>query len=425
MSTSISPPLERYLGSDLHKHYLVIGGVNAKQEVVLPPRRIELGDWPKWAKMHLQPTDVVVVEATTNAWDFYDVTSPLVQRVLVANAAKIALIAKTRVKTDKIDVMVLARLLAAGLIPEVWVPPMDVRELRSLIAHRRRVVGTRTSLKNRLHSVLHRHHLVLPSGDPFSDIHRAWWDTLPVSPTERLHLKHDLATVAQLDTQIAEIEDELRRLSCVAPWAAPVTYLIQLPGIALITAMTVLSAIGDVTRCAHAKELACPCMLFAGVGYRGLGAGVHDSGQTHHIGHITKEGRKELRPVRVEALWRAVECSDYWRVEFERLTRRMPPTKAIVALARKMLVVIWHVLTEQAADIHANADLVAFKFMVWSWKLTDAQRGGLTPRQFVRYQLMHLGLGQDLTHVVRGGARHLIAPSEEVLALKPELTAAA
>ena len=287
------------------------------------------------------------------------------------------------------------------------------------------MVGTRTSLKNRLHSVLHRHHLVLPSGDPFSDIHRAWWDTLPVSPTERLHLKHDLATVAQLDTQIAEIEDELRRLSCVAPWAAPVTYLIQLPGIALITAMTVLSAIGDVTRCAHAKELACPCMLFAGVGYSGLGAGVHDSGQTHHTGHITKEGRKELRPVRVEALWRAVECSDYWRVEFERLTRRMPPTKAIVALARKMLVVIWHVLTEQAADIHANADLVAFKFMVWSWKLTDAQRGGLTPRQFVRYQLMHLGLGQDLTHVVRGGARHLIAPSEEVLALKPELTAAA
>src|SRR4030067_2400586 len=61
-------------------------------------------------------------------------------------------------------------------------------------------------------------------------------------------------------------------------------------------------------------------------------------------------------------MWRAVECSDYWRVEFERLPRRMPPTKAIVALARKMLVVIWHVLTEQAADTHANADLVAFKF---------------------------------------------------------------
>ena len=416
MNPSISPPIERYVGIDLHKHYLVVGGVNAKQEVVLPPRRIELGDWPKWAKAHLTKSDTVVVEATTNAWDFYDQTSPFVQRVLVANAAKIALIAKTRVKTDKIDVMVLARLLAAGLIPEVWVPPMEGREVRSLIAHRRRVVGPRTSLKNRLHSVLHRHHLVLPSGDPFSDIHRGWWDTLPVSPTERLHLKHDLATVAQLDTQVAEIEDELGRLSCVAPWAAPVTYLIQLPGIALITAMTVLSAIGDVTRFPHAKQL---------VGYSGLGAGVHDSGQTHHTGHITKEGRKELRTVLVEALWRAVECSDYWRVEFERLTRRMPPTKAIVALARKMLVVIWHVLSEQAADTHADADLVAFKFMMWSWKLTNEQRGGMTTRQFVRYQLMHVKLGDQLTHVVRGGARHLIAPAEEVLALKPDLATAA
>ena len=415
MTSSVSPPIDRYLGIDLHKHYLVVGGVNAKQDVVLPPRRIELDDWPKWAQTHLTKNDVVVVEATTNAWDFYDQTAPLVQRVIVANAAKIALIAKTRTKTDNKDVMVLARLLAAGLIPEVWVPPMEVRELRSLIAHRRRVVGTRTSLKNRLHSVLHRHHLVLPSGDPFSDIHRGWWDTLPVSPTERLHLKHDWATVAQLDTQVAELEDELRRLSCVAPWAEPVTYLIQLPGIALITAMTVLSAIGDITRFAHAKEL---------VGYSGLGAGVHDSGQTHHTGHITKQGRKELRTVLVEAMWRTVECSDHWRVEFERLSRRMPPTQAIVALARKMLVVIWHVLTEQAADQHANADLVAFKFMVWSWKLTDAQRGGLTTRQFVRYQLMRLKMGDHLTHVVRGGARHLIAPADEVLALKPELAAA-
>jgi len=416
MSTAHAPPTERHLGVDLHKHYLVIGGVNATQDVVLSPRRVELDDWPKWAKTHLQPTDVVVVEATTNAWDFYDVTSPLVQRVVVANAAQIALIAKTRVKTDKIDVMVLARLLAADLIPEVWVPPLEVRELRSLIAHRRRVVGTRTSLKNRLQSVLHRHHLVLPSGNPFSDIHRTWWDTLPVSPTERLHLKHDLATVAQLDTQVAEIEDELRRLSCVAPWAAPVVYLMQLPGIGLITALTVLSAIGDISRFPHAKEL---------VGYSGLGASVHDSGQTHRTGHMTKQGRKELRTVLVEAMWRTVECSDYWHVEFERLTRRMPPAKAIVALARKMLVVMWHVLTEQAADIHANADLVAFKFMIWSWKLTDAQRGGMTTRQFVRYQLMRLKMGDHLTHVVRGGARHLIAPADEVLALKPELAAAA
>jgi transposase len=412
MSTESSLPIERYLGIDLHKHYLVIGGVNAKQEIVLPPRRIDLDDWPNWAQAHLRQSDRVVVEATTKAWDFYDVTSPFVQRVVVANAAKIALIAKTRVKTDQKDVMVLARLLAAGLIPEVWVPPMEVRELRSLIAHRRRVIDTRTSLKNRLQSVLHRHHLVLPSGDPFAAIHREWWDTLTVSATERLHLKHDLATVTQLDTQIVEIDVELQRLSCVAPWSERVTYLIQLPGVGLINAMTILSAIGDITRFEHAKEL---------VGYAGLGASVHDSGQTHHTGRITKQGRKELRTVLVEAAWSAVEYSAFWKAEFERLGRRLDQMKAIVTIARKLLVVVWHVLTEQAADQHAEVKLLATKLMRWSWELTDAQRGGFTTRQFVRVQLMRLKLGEDLTHFIYGGRPRRIASVEEVLALKPEL----
>jgi hypothetical protein len=86
-----------------------------------------------------------------------------------------------------------------------------------------------------------------------------------------------------------------------------------------------------------------------------------------------------------------------------------------------LLVVIWHVLTERAADQQADPDMVAFKLMTSSWKLTDEQRGGLTSRQFIRYHLLRLNLGHDLTHIVRGGAKRLIAPPEEVLALRPEL----
>ena len=121
MSRKETPNFERYLGVDLHKDYVVIGGVNGRQEVVLPPRRVELDDWPHWAKAHLLQSDVLVVEATTNTWDFHDGVVALVGRVEVANAGKIALIAQTRVKTDKHDVMKLAKLSAAGLIPEVWV----------------------------------------------------------------------------------------------------------------------------------------------------------------------------------------------------------------------------------------------------------------------------------------------------------------
>lgn len=412
----MSLPIERHLAVDLHKHYVVVGGVNAHQEVVLSPRRVDLDRWPAWAQAHLRPSDVLVVEATTNTWDFYDQTLPFVGQLLVADPRQVAWIAKTRVKTDPSDVLKLARLSAAHLVPTVWVPPQPVRELRALLAHRRRLVKTQTMLKNRLHSLLHRHHLVPPVSDPFGSKYEAWWRELKVSPTERLHVRQDLATLAQLATQLEEIDDELRRLSCEAPWSTDVPYLLQLPGVGLIVAMTVLAAVGEVTRFQSAKKL---------VGYSGLGTSVHDSGLTHRTGRITKQGRKELRYVLVEAAWRAVGSSAFWRAEFERLCRRMDEHKAIVAVARQLLVVLWHVLTERATDRHADPEMVAFKFMAFAWKLTLAQRGGLTTRQYVRYQLMHLGVGHDLTHVVRGGAKRLIAPAEEVVALKPELLAAA
>ncbi len=69
MDPSVSLPVERHLGLDLHQPDLVIGGGNARPEVVLSPRRIALDDWPKWAQAHLKLTAVVVLEATPHAWD--------------------------------------------------------------------------------------------------------------------------------------------------------------------------------------------------------------------------------------------------------------------------------------------------------------------------------------------------------------------
>lgn len=417
MSQTTSSTMEtRYLGVDLHKHYLVIGGVNARQEVVLPPRRVELDDWPARAKAHLWTTDVLVVEATGNTWQFYDETIGLVTRIEVANAGKLPWIGQAKVKTDKQDVMKLARLCAAGLIPQVWVPPVHVRELRLLFSHRRRLVKVSTLVKNRLQSLLHRHHLAPPKGEVFSQANRAWWQQLDsVSLTERLHVKDDLATLQQVEEQLAEIEAELNRLSTTQPWAAAMPYLMQLPGLGLIGALTVLAAIGEITRFETAKKL---------VGYAGLGARVHSSGETHHTGRITKSGRRDLRHVLVEAAWAAVEHHPYWKAEFARLARRMDENKAVVAVARRLLVAIWHVLTERAADKHAEPQMVATKLMRWSWELNEEQRGGLTTRQFIRYHLMRLQLGEDLTHFRYGNMPRRVASTEELLRVKPELRVA-
>ncbi len=278
----------RFVGLDLHKEYVVVAAVDACQQVLLKPRRISLDDLAKWAEGHLGPEDAVVLEATGNAWFVYDLLAPRVGRCVVANPLQVKWIAAAAVKTDPHDALRLARLLAANLIPEVWVPPKPVRELRALIAHRRQLVKQQTRLKNQLHSLLHRHHIHLPPGDPFAARNQDWWRQLDLSPSERLRLHQTLDTLAHVQGQVRQVEQELRRLSTRSPWKELVPFLIQLPGFGLLTAMTVLAAIGDITRFPSAKNL---------VGYAGLGAGVHHSGQTHRGKGITKQGRRDLRRV--------------------------------------------------------------------------------------------------------------------------------
>jgi transposase len=313
---------KRYVGLDVHKHYLMVGAVNASQEVVLPPRKVSLIEFEGWAKKHLRPTDEVVLEASTDAWYLYDLLEPLVARVVVGHPPLIKLIAAAVVKTDKKDTMTLAKLLSVNMIPAVWVPPTHVRELRALISHRQRLISQQTRLKNRLRSLLQRQHLVPPGGELFASPNRAWWLGLSLSPSEKLRARQDLTILDQLGPLISEVEAEIERLSVTEPWGEQTPYLLQLPGIGLVTAMTILGAIGEIERFPTAKKLA---------GYAGLGAKVHSSGQTHRTGGITKQGRKELRAVLVEAAWTAVRYDQHWREQFERLADRIGRQKAIVA----------------------------------------------------------------------------------------------
>jgi hypothetical protein len=116
------PPIQvwsRSIAIDIHKHYLMIGGIDAHKRIVLQPRRLELHRWLDWAKANLHSSDAVVIEATTNAWLIYDQLVTLVGRVVVAQRAKLKLIADALLKTDKVDVLTLAQLLRADMIPEV------------------------------------------------------------------------------------------------------------------------------------------------------------------------------------------------------------------------------------------------------------------------------------------------------------------
>jgi hypothetical protein len=116
------PPLQsfpRFVAIDIHKSYLMVGAIDIEQRIVLQPRKVELHRWLVWAQANLLPTDAAVLEATTNAWTIYDQLVGLVARVVVVHPAKVKLIAASRVKTDKVDVLTLAQLLRADMLPEV------------------------------------------------------------------------------------------------------------------------------------------------------------------------------------------------------------------------------------------------------------------------------------------------------------------
>ena len=406
-----SPP-ERYVGMDVHKHYVMVGGMDRQKKWVLRPRKVRVSKFRTWAARNLKVTDAVVIESTSNAWTIYDIVAPLVGATVVADPRQVSEIAKAKVKTDKRDIERLLRLLIADMVPEVWVPPQPVRELRSLISYRWRLNKQITMTKNRLHSVLHQHNLPAPEGGLFRDKNRTWWQEQVFSPMVAIQVEHDLQLLEQLEEHRISINQELARLSNTAPWDAQMVYLMQIPGFGVVLGMIVVSAIGDISRFPHPKKL---------VGYAGLGAGVHDSGEKYRGKGITKQGRKEFRWAMVEVAWRAVGAYPYWKAQFETLKKRLHPNQAIVVIARKLLVTVWQVLTKQEAYQHATEEDIAYKMLIWSWNMDKQALAGLTRQQFAKYGLLRLGVGQEITRIVRSNLPRRIAPADEVLKLKPEL----
>ncbi len=407
-----SIPIVRFIAIDLHKYYVTVGGQNAQQEWTLRPRDVRMSRFRDWAAKNLKPGDAVVIEATGNTWDIYDIVSPLVSKTVVAHAGKVRQIAEARVKTDKEDVKRLITLLIADIVPEVWVPPMHVRELRSLVSFRWRLSKQITMSKNRLHSVIQRFNLIPPEGKILADKNISWWEQQDFSDLTGFQVERDLQIVEFLEQQKATIDQKLAVMSNSQPWADDIVYLMQIPGFGIIFSMIVLSAIGDISRFERAKKLA---------GYAGLGAGVHHSGEKYQEKSITKSGRKELRWAMVEVAWGAVRSDPYWKAQYNRLKKRMHPNKAIVAIARRLLVSVWHILSNREPYRHFNEEIIAYKMLTWAQRMDEKALNGMSRQQFAKYGLLRLSIGQDITRIVHNGKPRRIAPTEEILSLKPEL----
>lgn len=245
-------------------------------------------------------------------------------------------ISHAKIKTDRFDARVLAELLAAGLIPVVWVPDERTRALRRLIARRRGVVKRRTQVKNEAQAVLHGNFVERPKiTDLFGAKGRSWPATVRVADDKQLTLDGALRQLDFLDGELARLDGEIVRRVVDD---ADVRRLMTIPGVNVTTAATLKAAIGDVRRFPTARHL---------VGYLGLHPTVRQSGsgQARH-GRTSKEGSAAARHVLVEAAWSAARAPGPRRAFAQRVTARRGAPIAAVAVARKLTMLAWQLLTK-------------------------------------------------------------------------------
>jgi transposase len=390
---------KRYIGLDVHKHYLIALGVDEDLNVVLPARRVELSHLESWMKKTLTRRDDVALEMTTNTWQLYDELSEYAGKVIVVHPPHVALITRSQVMNDKIAASILARLLAKGLLVGIWIPPQEVRELRGLVAQRKKMTGLATQAKNRLHAVLQRHHLAPPEGNPFQEAQNAWWLALDLGPLEKVNVQSDLETLRFAQAQQMRLTSMMEE---IASQQEQITRMLQVPGFGIVTAVTVWAAIGTIQRFADPQHL---------VGYAGLGTRVHDSGMSTRTGRITKAGRRDLRVVLIEAAQVAANTHPHWKAELARLQPRLGRNKAIVAIARKLLVTVWYILAQHKTDRFAQPEAIAQKFLKFAYQLGKENRSaGQSAAQFVRQRLDTLHLGQELTSIAWGSKKPIPLP---------------
>ncbi len=391
----------RFLGLDIHKHYLVAIGVDKDQNQVYGPKRVEWPEFEAWIERDLLPTDSVVVEMTTNTWQVYDTLLPKVYNVTVVHPPDVKAIVKARVMNDKRAALILAQLHAANVLPGIWVPDEHTRELRALVAQRHKMGVLGAIAKNRLHSVIHRHHFIPPEGfELFHPMTRPWWEGLKVKPLEKVNILSDLDTLAFAQQQKNKLEEVMGQ---EAAKDERIPLLIQIPGIGLLTALTIIAAIGTITRFPDARHL---------VGYAGMGTSVHDSGESHTTGRITKTGRRDLRAAVVEAANNAVMHHPFWKKELARLEPRLGRSKAIVAIARKLLITVWNVLMKEVLDKHADPRSIACSLFATAYRVKVRNLPeGMSAKQWVRWQLDRLGIGEEVKEIPWGSKTFKLPPS--------------
>lgn len=326
---------QHYLGVDLHgkRTYLVL--MDAEGEV---QDRCRLANHEVANYIAAFPTNTCAVVEATGNWSYmYDILDAHFERVELAHPKDVRAIATARIKTDRIDATILAHLARTNLLPTAYAAPLPIRELRDSTRHRSKLVRERTRQKNRVHRILSRYNIHSPCSDLFGKQGRSFLEITQeqLSSVHQQMISDYLALIDQLNAQIKQADWSIREWVKTDPRAA---LLLSMPGIGPYSAAVIVAEIAEIRRFSRAKELC---------SYAGLVPSTRSSDTRIYHGRITKEGSPWLRWIMVTAAQRATLGSPRLKMFFDRVAQQHGKKTARVALARKMLSIIFYMLSRQ------------------------------------------------------------------------------
>ena len=272
-----------------------------------------------------RPHTVAIESVGFYRW-LWEMLEPIAEKLVLADATQARALAGRRLKTDREDALNIAQLLAAGRLPTSYAPPMEVQILRDLTRHRNGFSRQHARILHRVKSIMNANNRPGPArmrSDGLIRYLKAQGPKLPARHVEMLWQCVD--GLALTERQMAQAERVIGELVRRDSFHEVYGILTSFPGVAQLTAATVIAEVGDFKRFTDRKSIG---------RYAGLNPRVYASGGKQRIGHIAKTGSADLRWILQQAAWTAIRYDQHVRGVFLRIAKRSGRKAAAVAIAQ-------------------------------------------------------------------------------------------
>jgi len=327
----------KIIGCDFHPSYQQFAMVDTETSELVEGRlEHEQGQARRFYEALAGQHVRVGVEATGNMQWFEQMLAEMGHELWVGDAAQIRQLVVRQQKTDRRDARHILTLLQDGRFPRLWVPSVEMRDVRQLLRHRQKLVEFRTQVKNQLQ------HLALNQGVRrkrrlWSRQGRVVLEGLPLRGWTAQRRQDLLTMLDQMDAQVAELDKAVRREAEQRP---AVRLLMTHPGVGPVVGLAYVLTLGPVERFPRGKQVA---------SYLGLIPREHSSGGRQKFGAISKQGNTLMRTLLVEAAQTASRFDEELRRDYCRLKARRHSALAKVMVARKLAVRMYWMLRENKA----------------------------------------------------------------------------